>query len=114
MKNKASKRNPNQEAESIIQAVGARMGEQIGGIVMESLREALTKIRESQRMSDTKPTENRDEFLTAGEVAKILKISRALAYRMIQTRELPSFSIGRTVRVRRVDLDVFIESHMIR
>ena len=69
MKNKASKRNSDLEVESIIQAVGAQMGEQI---------------------------------------------SKASAYRMIQIRELPSFSISRTVGVRWEDLDAFIESHMIR
>jgi excisionase family DNA binding protein len=55
-----------------------------------------------------------DEFLTAGDIAKILKISKALAYRMIQTKAIPSFSTGRTVRVRREDLAAFIQAHTVR
>jgi excisionase family DNA binding protein len=37
---------------------------------------------------------------TAGEVAKILRISKSKVYRMIQQGEIPSVKFGRTSRVR--------------
>ena len=48
-------------------------------------------------------------LLTAGEVAKILKISKSKAYLLMKTKEIPCVTIGRTVRVRLHDLKKFIE-----
>lgn len=47
-------------------------------------------------------------FLTAIEIASILKISKALAYRLIKKGEIPSVRFGRTVRIKAEDLDSFI------
>lgn len=50
-------------------------------------------------------------FLTLPEVAKVLRVSRAKAYQMAQTGELPSVKIGtRVVRVRRDALAAWIDS----
>ena len=51
-------------------------------------------------------------FLTAIDVAHILRISKALAYRLIAQGEIPSFQFGRVSRVRQEDLDAFIQQHM--
>jgi excisionase family DNA binding protein len=48
-------------------------------------------------------------FLTAREIANILKISRALAYRLIGQGDIPSIQFGRVSRVRQEDLDAFIQ-----
>lgn len=48
-------------------------------------------------------------FLTGKEVAAILKISKALAYRLIAKGEIPSIRFGRTVRVKKEALDEFIQ-----
>lgn len=48
-------------------------------------------------------------FLTGKEVAGILKISKALAYRLIAKGEISSVRFGRTVRVKREALDNFIQ-----
>lgn len=50
-------------------------------------------------------------FLTAVEIAKILKISKALAYRLIARGQIASVRFGKTVRVRQEDLDAFIFEH---
>lgn len=50
-------------------------------------------------------------ILTAGEVAKILRISKAKVYRMMQLGEIPSVNFYRTSRVRHQDLDDFIQKH---
>jgi len=49
-----------------------------------------------------------NEFLTGADIAKILKISKALAYRLMVRGEIPSIRFGRTVRVKREDLDAFV------
>jgi excisionase family DNA binding protein len=48
-------------------------------------------------------------LLKPQDVAQRLKISRAMAYRLITLGELPSVRIGRIVRVREADLDEFIQ-----
>ena len=52
-----------------------------------------------------------DGILKASDVAQILRISKALAYRMIQQGEIPAIQFGRTTRVRRKDLEEFIRTH---
>ena len=51
-------------------------------------------------------------LLKAAEVAEHLNISRAMTYRLIQTRKLRSVKIGGTLRVRPVDLAEFVESNL--
>ncbi len=51
-------------------------------------------------------------FLTAVEIAKILKISKALAYRLISQGKIPSIRFGKTVRVNTDDLQKFVEDSM--
>ncbi len=50
-------------------------------------------------------------FLAAVEVAAILKVSRAQAYRLFASGEIPSLRFGRTVRVREEDLERFLTCH---
>jgi putative molybdopterin biosynthesis protein len=45
-----------------------------------------------------------ERLLTAGEIAKILNISRAKVYRLIQRGQIPSIRIHRLVRVMPADL----------
>jgi len=49
------------------------------------------------------------QLLTAREVASLLHVSKAQAYRLIQQGELKSIRFGRTVRVRPEDLEAFIQ-----
>ncbi len=51
------------------------------------------------------------KFFTAREIAVLLKISKALAYRLIAQGEIPCVRFGRTVRVREEDLGSFIRAH---
>jgi len=53
-----------------------------------------------------------DSILRASEVAQILGISKAKAYKLIQQGEIRSIQFDRTTRVRRQDLDEFIKTHM--
>jgi len=54
---------------------------------------------------------NSNQLLKAEQVAERLRISRALAYRLMQTGEIPTVRFSRTVRVCEADLEDFILQH---
>jgi excisionase family DNA binding protein len=47
-------------------------------------------------------------LLRPSEVAEVLKISKGLAYRLLQQGQIPTIRFNRTVRVRQADLEAFI------
>ena len=47
-------------------------------------------------------------LLNASEICQILRISRAKAYQLMNTGEIPTVRIGRSVRVLLTDLEEFI------
>jgi excisionase family DNA binding protein len=52
-----------------------------------------------------------DRLLTGDEVARILNVSRAFAYQLLQRGEIATVRLGRAVRVRPEDLQRFIEAN---
>jgi len=52
---------------------------------------------------------NETEIMTVNEVAAYLKISEVTTYKLVQQGKIPAFKIGRHWRVKRIDLDEFIE-----
>jgi excisionase family DNA binding protein len=59
-----------------------------------------------QIMPDTK------RLLKASEVAERLQISRTQAYRLMKIGEIPAIRVGSSVRVKRSDLEEYIEKNM--
>jgi excisionase family DNA binding protein len=59
-------------------------------------------------MSDNKSQES----LTVQDIMRILKISRATAYKLIQSGELVSYKFGRLVRIPPSELDKFIDKNL--
>lgn len=53
--------------------------------------------------------QQRGKLLLAGEVAKLLQVSRSKAYSLIRSGELPSIHIGTSVRVPEDDLKAYIQ-----
>jgi excisionase family DNA binding protein len=52
-----------------------------------------------------------DEFLTARQIAELLQVNQQTVRNWIDRRELPAVRVGpRRVRVRRGDLDRFVEA----
>jgi excisionase family DNA binding protein len=49
-----------------------------------------------------------ENLLDPGDVAEILKISKASAYSLLKQGDIPIVRIGKMVRVRREDLDKYI------
>ncbi len=50
-----------------------------------------------------------EALLTGNDVARLLNVSRAFAYRLLQRGEIASVRMGRVVRVKPEDLRRFIE-----
>jgi len=50
-----------------------------------------------------------DEIMTVSEVANYLKISEVTTYKFVQEGKIPGFKVGRHWRVKRSDLNEFIE-----
>jgi excisionase family DNA binding protein len=49
-------------------------------------------------------------FLTVQEVAQLMRVSSMTIYRLIKSGELPAVRVGRSFRVRDVDVDAYLES----
>ncbi len=50
-----------------------------------------------------------NEIMTIGQVAKYLQISEITTYRLVQEGRIPAFKVGRSWRIKREDLNEFIE-----
>lgn len=50
-----------------------------------------------------------DPILTIPEVARYLKVSKSKIYELVSKKEIPHLKIGRNVRIRQVDLQVWVE-----
>ena len=52
------------------------------------------------------------EFMNAAEIAKVLHIATSSAYALMSRHEIPTVRIGkRSIRVRREDLEKYINDH---
>ena len=47
-------------------------------------------------------------FLTVQEVADLMRVSTMTVYRLIKSGELPAVRVGRSFRVRDVDVDTYL------
>lgn len=52
------------------------------------------------------------KLMRASEVAQYLNISRAFAYKLMQTGQLRTVQIGQSVRVRPEDLEQYIQKNV--
>ena len=49
-------------------------------------------------------------FLTVAEVAAVMRVSKMTVYRLVHNGELPAVRVGRSFRVRDVDVDGYLQS----
>jgi excisionase family DNA binding protein len=64
-------------------------------------------------VSPSTQTEELTEYLMSpDEVRQYLGLSRTYTYRLLATGAIPSVRIGRLRKVRRTDLEQFIEAHL--
>jgi len=50
-----------------------------------------------------------DEWFTLVELGDWLKVSRTTAYRLVRERDIPAYRIGRATRLRRSDVERWLE-----
>lgn len=53
-----------------------------------------------------------DDFMTVGEVAELLRVSKMTIYRMVHSGEMLSIRLGRSFRLPRRSVDNYIRSSM--
>ena len=53
-------------------------------------------------------------LLKAADIAKVLNISKSMAYRLMQTGEIPTVNIGNAKRVRPLDLHIYITANLTK
>jgi len=102
--------------EIALQAVAQKIGAQISHVICAAFVELLLMMKEEIKQAEVSPLKSAPpvkSLLTAPEVARVLNISKAQAYQLIRRKELRSFSVGKLVRVRREDLDAFIQEHLV-
>lgn len=113
------------QREAYIKSFSQRTGEQAGQLIVNFLDGILSLflaevshsairspvVPPGSVMSPAVPPRS-ERLLTAYEIAALLNISKAKAYRLIQMGEIPAVQFDRTRRVRRQDLDEFITACM--
>jgi putative molybdopterin biosynthesis protein len=52
-----------------------------------------------------------EELLTVDQVQELLKVGRTFAYSLVRSGELPSYRVGRLLRVRRRDVEHWLEEN---
>jgi len=63
----------------------------------------------AQQMSTQYGDAAHTRFMTAGEVAAVLRVSSMTVYRLINSGQLPAVRIGRSFRVDAEELDRYLE-----
>jgi excisionase family DNA binding protein len=51
------------------------------------------------------------EWLTVADLCQLLDIGRTLAYQLIAERAIPAVRIGRAIRMRRTDVEKWLEEN---
>lgn len=51
-----------------------------------------------------------EKLLTRTEVQEILRVSQSKIYRLIREKRIPSIRVGKTYRIRRSDLEEYLET----
>ncbi len=87
---------------------------------VEKLRQALQELEsalmESEEEDFSGETEDdsqdrkRSELLSIPEVCQELGMGKSWVYRRLKSGEIPSIKLGRNIKVRREDLEEFLES----
>jgi excisionase family DNA binding protein len=64
-------------------------------------------------MVSTAENKQGTDLVKIEEAAEILNMGMSTVYKLVSTKVLPSFRYGRTIRIRREDLEKFIAEHYI-
>ena len=79
---------------------------------LEELESALLEFEEAVEGEVPDRPESRDlELLSIAQVCQRLDMGKSWVYRRIHEGEIPSVRLGRTIKIRRDDLENYLEEH---
>jgi excisionase family DNA binding protein len=83
--------------------------------VLEELESALMEFEEDLEGRAPERPESADfELLSIPEVCQQLGMGKSWVYRRIHEGEIPSVKLGRTIKVRRSELEHYLEEHRLQ
>jgi excisionase family DNA binding protein len=72
--------------------------------------DALTEPEQRQQRPQAQPAAGSLDLLSIPEVCQELGMGKSWVYRRIQSGEIPSVTLGRNIKVRREDLEGYLEN----
>ena len=83
---------------------------------LEELESALLEFEESiDGESQERPQERRGlDLLSIPELCRELGMGKSWVYRRLRSGEIPSVKLGRSIKVKREDLEEYLEEHRFR
>ena len=82
---------------------------------LEELESALLEFEEAVEGEVPDRPESRDlELLSIPQVCQRLNMGKSWVYRRIHEGVIPSVRLGRTIKIRRADLENYLEEHRYR
>ena len=82
---------------------------------LEELESALLEFEEAVEGEVPDRPESHDlELLSIAQVCQRLDMGKSWVYRRIHEGEIPSVRLGRTIKIRRADLENYLEEHRYR
>ena len=83
---------------------------------LEELESAVLEFEEAVEGRELNRPESRDDFelLSVPQVCQYLGMGKSWVYRRIHDQEIPSVRLGRTIKIRRSDLEQYLEGHRQR
>ena len=82
---------------------------------LEELESALLEFEEAVEGEVPDRPDSRDlELLSIAQVCQRLDMGKSWVYRRIHEGEIPSVRLGRTIKIRRAELEEYLEEHRYR
>ena len=82
---------------------------------LEELESAILEFEEAIEGKAINRPESRDvELMSIPQVCQYLGMGKSWVYRRIHDQEIPSVRLGRTIKIRRSDLEEYLEEHSHR
>ena len=82
---------------------------------LEELESALLQFEEDAEGIQVDRPDSRDfELLSIPQVCQRLGMGKSWVYRRIHDQEIPSVRLGRTIKIRRSDLEQYLDEHRNR
>jgi excisionase family DNA binding protein len=78
---------------------------------LEQLESALVKFEESISEEAALRSQGRVQLLSIPQLCQELGMGKSWIYRRLRSGEIPSVRLGRTIKVRREELEEYLQSH---